>query len=116
MGSRISIVVPTYNRPAQLKRVLETMLQSEVDGFEEVEIIVVDDGSPEPVKGVVESIPVSPPFTLRSVQQENAGPAEARNNGFREAVNDIVLFVDDDILVFPDLMKAHNRGHQLYPE
>ena len=115
MGTAISVVIPTYNRPDQLKRVLETMLESDVDEFDEVEIIVVDDGSPQPVGEVVDGIPVAPPFSLRCIRQENAGPAEARNNGFQNASNEIVLFIDDDILVFPDLIQAHAAAHRARP-
>ncbi|MEZ5424180.1 MAG: glycosyltransferase family 2 protein [Pyrinomonadaceae bacterium] len=108
---QISIVIPTYNRPDQLKSVLKHLLASDTEGFDNVEIIVVDDGSKESARHVVESFDVRPPFNLAYVFQENTGPAEARNHGFRLAKNEIVLFIDDDILVFPDLIRNHFLAH-----
>jgi GT2 family glycosyltransferase len=48
---------------------------------------------------------------LRCIRQENAGPAAARNNGFRVATGDIVLFVDDDIIVPSDIIQKHIEAH-----
>lgn len=109
--SRISLVIPTYERPSQLGEVLNHVLASDTDGIQDIEIIVVDDGSKNPAKSIVESIRPLEPFRLRYVFQENAGPAKARNRGFCEATNEIVLFIDDDILVNPDLLNIHVRAH-----
>ena len=113
---KISIVIPTYNRHEQLSEVLDYIFQSEVEGFSDIEIIVVDDGSPIPARSVIESKKCVSPFELKYLRQPNAGPAKARNNGFHAARNAVVLFIDDDILVFPDLIKKHAEAHRLYPE
>lgn len=112
---RISIVIPTYNRPAQISLVLDEILNSDVSGFENVEVIVVDDGSPKTVEPNVLSKSPDHPFQFSFIRQENAGPARARNNGFGLATNDIVLFIDDDILVLPDLIRKHWTAHQEMP-
>jgi len=112
---RISIVVPTYNRPLQLSEVLKCILESDTKGFECIEIIVVDDGSASPAAEIVESFVPPSPFLLSHVYQKNAGPAEARNRGFWLAKFDIVLFIDDDILVFPDLIRKHAEAHISHP-
>lgn len=112
---QVSIVIPTYNRPAQLSNVIRHILASEVEGFDAIEIIVVDDGSSVPAGEIVESINPPEPFRLKYIYQDNAGPAEARNRGFREAEFDIVLFIDDDILVLPDLIKRHCEAHEMLP-
>lgn len=112
---RISIVIPTYSRPDQLSLVLSHLLASDVSGFEDVEIIVIDDGSPTPAQAVAEKIQTFEPIRLKYIYQENSGPAEARNNGFRNAGNEVVLFIDDDILVTPDLIAGHYRAHQERP-
>lgn len=109
---QISVVIPTYNRREQLSEVLDCLLKSDVDELSKVEIIVIDDGSTVPTKSVVESKQAKTPFTLKYFYQNNAGPAEARNHGFRRAECEIVLFIDDDILVFPDLIKKHFQAHQ----
>ena len=111
----ISIVIPTFQRAGQLSEVLDHLFASKVCDFEDVEVIVVDDGSSTPAHSVVEEKHPARPFRLKYVYQENAGPAEARNNGFRNASNELVLFIDDDILVFPDLMMAHAAAHAERP-
>lgn len=115
MLSSISIVIPTYNRAKQVEEVILCLLKSDTNGFSSVQIIVVEDGSPTPCRDVIERIIVSSPFQLKYVWQQNAGPSAARNNGLRHAENPVVLFIDDDILVEPDMLKRHIEGHQLYP-
>jgi hypothetical protein len=108
---KISIVIPTYNRPDQLSRVLDHLLASDVKHPSDVEVIVVDDGSSTPCREVLDSKVAVAPFRLRYLYQKNLGPAEARNHGFREATNDLILFIDDDILVSPDLLERHVQAH-----
>ncbi|HUG54118.1 MAG TPA: glycosyltransferase [Vicinamibacteria bacterium] len=107
---RVSVVVPTYNRGPRLRDTVQALLESRLDRGGPAELIVVDDGSAVPVdlRGV------TPPagFALRVVRQDNAGPAAARNAGFRVAAADIVLFVDDDILVPGGLIEQHLAAHE----
>ncbi len=109
--NRISVVIPTYNRNAQLAEVLDHLLASDVSGFEDIEIIVVDDGGRESAQSTVESRSGREPFRLVYLRQENTGPAAARNNGFRNAANEIVLFIDDDVLVSKELLRQHVQAH-----
>src|SRR5579872_1915320 len=113
--TRLSVVIPTYYRGRGIDKTLTALLRSDVGGLAPVEIIIVDDGSPVPVKPVVDRFSPSPSFSIRLVSQANAGPAAARNHGFFEASGEIVLFMDDDILSGPDLLKAHCEAHRLQP-
>lgn len=112
---KISVVIPTYNRAEVLSRVLDSILESSVDEFDEVEVVVVDDGSEVPASEIVEKKTARKPFRLRCVAQKNSGPAAARNRGFKESSNDVVLFIDDDLLVSPDLLRVHYDSHQESP-
>jgi len=111
----ISIVIPTFNRGAELKATLGALLASDPNGLEAIEIIVVDDGSTVPASDIVKTFEVVPPFELRSLRQANAGPASARNSGFRSSRGQIVLFVDDDIISGPDLVRKHVAAHRKRP-
>lgn len=106
---RISVVVPTYNRPALLARVLE--------GFERqtwprhrFEVIVVDDGGDQPAEPVVAAA-AARGLPVACERQENSGPAAARNRGTRQASGDVVLYVDDDCVPDERLLEEHARGH-----
>ncbi|MBL0272558.1 MAG: glycosyltransferase family 2 protein [Chitinophagaceae bacterium] len=111
----LSIVIPTYNRGEQLGEVIEHILKSDVNGLAFVEILIVDDGSQIPPHKFISQNIIKSPFSLRIINQYNAGPAAARNNGFRNAKHSIVLFMDDDILAFPDMIQKHIEGHREYP-
>jgi glycosyltransferase involved in cell wall biosynthesis len=107
----VTVVVPTFNRGGALRATLDRLLASTAGELQLVEIIVVDDGSPLPTDPVVNSLAALPPFTLRCIRQRNSGPGPARNTGFREAQGCIVIFVDDDILVPPNLILQHVKAH-----
>lgn len=110
-----TVVVPTFNRGDALSATLRALLASASGGLDFVEIIVVDDGSRLPAAPLVRSLSAASPFTLRCIRQRNRGPGPARNAGFREAQGRLVIFVDDDIIVPPDLIQQHLRAHADLP-
>lgn len=91
-GIIVTVVVPTYRRPQQLRSCLEALA---AQNFREpFEVVVVDDGSPQPF--TASDMPADGRWALRVYRQENAGPAAARNRGVREARGEFVAFTDDD--------------------
>lgn len=88
-----SIVIPTYNRPERLASCLRslTRLNYPRDGFE---VIVVDDGSAQPMAPTVE--PFESVLNLTLLRQVNGGPAQARNAGAARAQGQYLVFTDDD--------------------
>src|SRR5262249_771856 len=107
---QVTVVVPSYNRGDALAPTLDAILGSDLKSVGEIEVIVVDDGSPVPAKSVVDSRIVPQGVSLRCIRQDNAGPAAARNAGFREARGEVVLFVDDDILLPASGIRDHLRA------
>jgi len=98
-----SIIVPTFNRPRQLEDCLSalTALRYAVDRFE---VIVVDDGSAEPVGRAVALF--GNLLNVSVVRQENAGPAAARNRGVEHARGAWLAFTDDDCLPNADWLQT----------
>jgi GT2 family glycosyltransferase len=87
----LSIIVPAYNNPDDLELCLTALL---TDARPDWEVIVVDDGSRESIRAVAAA------RGLKSLRlDKNAGPSSARNLGARDAVGDILLFVDSDVVV-----------------
>jgi glycosyltransferase involved in cell wall biosynthesis/peptidoglycan/xylan/chitin deacetylase (PgdA/CDA1 family) len=102
-----SLVVPTYQRRDLVCDMVRSVCAMTYAG--RFEVIVVVDGSSD---GTAEALSrLSCPFPLSVIQQANAGAAAARNRGARNASGDILLFLDDDMLVEPDLLAEHARSH-----
>ena len=93
---RISVVVPTFRRPALLARCLSALLAQGLSP-EAFEILVVDDGQDEETKRTVGKVAASSSVRIRYLEAGPAGgPASARNIGWRAATADVIAFTDDD--------------------
>lgn len=93
---RISVVVPTRDRAQRLLALLGSLRSQSLERSD-FEVIVVDDGSQDPVAEALESAGVEVEFTLRVIRREHhGGPARARNEGWRAARADLIAFTDDD--------------------
>jgi glycosyltransferase involved in cell wall biosynthesis len=104
-----SVVVPTYNRAPLLKRFLTSLCQQDMDP-RAFEVIVVDDGSQDETQTVLRDVEV--PYRLVSFQQENQGPAAARNRAIVAASSDLIVCLDDDVMPAPDLLRRHLEAHE----
>lgn len=104
----VSVVIPTFNRLDRLRRVLEGLAAQ--DGADALEVIVVSDGSTDGTDEYVQGSSV--PLPVVGVVQANAGPAVARNRGVELATGEVVLFIDDDVLPSPSLVRAHAAAHE----
>jgi len=103
MRPAASVIVPSYARPAALAECLRALANQSVPNLE---IIVVDDGSPEPLAPVCDAFEA-----VRCIRQENAGPAAARNHGARMASGSFLAFTDDDCRPRPDWMAGLIAAH-----
>ena len=112
---KLTVIIPTYNRKAILKRVLQGYLHQSIasDSFE---VLIIDDGSTDGTAQAVASISENSAIALRYHRQENKGPAAARNVGIREARGEVILFADDDIIPASDLIAEHWTWHRKHPE
>ena len=91
--SFFSIIIPTYNRPDQLRRCLESLacLDYPRDQFE---VIVVDDGSPIIPEAIL--VRFRDRINVKLFAQTRTGPAGARKTGAKNAKGDFLAFIDDD--------------------
>lgn len=88
-----SVIVPTYQRAASLERCLQALGRQTLER-DRFEVIVVDDGSAERPRTVVQR--AARALEVRLIEQANAGPASARNAGANAARGTYVVFTDDD--------------------
>ena len=102
----ISIVISSYNRDDKVLQTIERLFESDLNDFNKMELIVIDDGSPNPVKEILPKLKDIPgKIDLKLITQENSGIGATRNRGFREANSEIIVFLDDDILLKKNTLK-----------
>lgn len=100
--AKVSVIVPVYRTEAYLKECVESVLRQD---YKNLEIILVDDGSPDRCPALCDEYAREYP-QVKVVHQENQGPGAARNAGIREAAGDYVLFLDsDDVLNQQDAIR-----------
>lgn len=110
----ISIILPTCNRQKELLECLESF-KTQIFPKDNLEIIIVDDGSDIPVQNYVNI--QSYGINIQILRQEkNYGPARARNLAINKAKNDIIIFVNDDIILTQDFLMKHLNAHNLYSD
>jgi N-acetylglucosaminyldiphosphoundecaprenol N-acetyl-beta-D-mannosaminyltransferase len=99
-----SVVIATYNRPAELQRLLHSLAEQTVMP---AEVIVVDDGSRQPA---APEAPVGLP--LHVIHQANGGAGSARHTGIEAATGDVIVVVDDDMTVNAEFVAEHLCQHE----
>ncbi len=98
---RVTVVVPAFN----VADFVEQSVRSALDQtFADLEVIVVDDGSTDGTRAVVEAIRDP---RLRILRRRNGGSAAARNSGLSEARGEYVAFLDGDDYWQPRMLERH---------
>lgn len=93
----LTVIIPTYNRPIEVRNAAKSALNQTLEG---VEVIVIDDGSVAPT--ILEPHP-----RLRQIFSENnIGGAAIRNRAAREAKGRWICFLDDDDLLMPNFAEV----------
>ena len=105
---QVSVIVPTFNRFEQLKRVLAAFEQQTYPR-ENFQIIVVSDGSRDGTDDYLRAYKTEMQFV--ALIGENRGVAMARNRGVERAEGEYALFVDDDVVPSPQLIAEHMQTH-----
>lgn len=104
----ISVVIPTYQRCASVRRLLEALSVQTLPAGD-FEVIVSIDGSEDGTVDLVTEF--AAPYVLRHLWQPNAGRASACNAGIQASRGDITLLLDDDMEPLPGCLEAHHRAH-----
>lgn len=90
---RFSIIVPVYNVEKYLRKCVNSVL---AQGFEDYELILVDDGSTDGSDAICDDYARKYPERIVTVHQQNSGQSKARNEGVRLAKGEYVTFLDSD--------------------
>ncbi|MGJ8638558.1 MAG: glycosyltransferase family 2 protein [Opitutaceae bacterium] len=102
MNTLISVVIPTYNRASLIEDALNSVY---AQTYRPLEVIVVDDGSTDTTKSVVDTWAkerCDQSLTVEFLEQENQGGNVARNTGIENATGDYIAFLDSDDAWLPE--------------
>ncbi|SHO47131.1 CDP-glycerol glycerophosphotransferase family protein [Anaerocolumna xylanovorans] len=97
---KVSIIVPVYNVEKYLTVCMESLIHQTL---EDIEIIVVNDGSPDNSIKILEGYEKEYPAKVRVFTTENRGVSHARNYGLDRAVGEYIMFVDSDDFIELDM-------------
>lgn len=113
-SSKISVVIPLYNKEAEIERALRSVVEQSLTVGE---IIVVNDGSTDSSKEIVERfILAHPEAGIHLINQKNSGVSTARNRGIKEAKGDYIALLDADDWWLPNYIAEVCRMMEYYPD
>ncbi len=105
-----SIIVPVYNRPGEVKELLDSLSAQTVKPFE---LLIIEDGSKERCDHLLDHYRSF--FTVRYFYKDNSGRSDTRNYGMERAEGDYLLFFDSDVILppayFEKLEEAMKNGY-----
>ncbi|WP_418636697.1 glycosyltransferase [Winogradskyella sp.] len=90
-----SFIIPVYNRPDEIKELLESFLNFK--GYRSYEIVIVEDGSTETSENIVEQF--SNHLNISYYFKPNSGPGDSRNFGMTKAKGSYYIILDSDVLL-----------------
>ena len=90
-----SIIIPVYNRPDEIKELLESLLVSNYD--KEYEIVIVEDGSTVTCSNEIENF--KDKLNISYYFKENSGPGDSRNFGMKKSKGDYFIIFDSDCII-----------------
>lgn len=105
-----SIIVPVYNRPAEIEDLLKSLAAQTDKGFE---LVVVEDGSTERCEEQCREF--ADKIRLKYIYKNNEGRSIARNHGIAGADGDFFIFVDSDCILPPDYIEALRKSLRATP-
>ena len=101
---KISVIIPVYNSEKYLKRCFDSILNNKYDNLE---IIVVNDGSSDDSQKVIDMYKKDYPEKFISIVQKNQGIGATRNNGIKKATGKYIMFIDNDDYIDEDYFITH---------
>lgn len=98
---KISIVMAVYNVEEFLRPAVDSLIQQDI-GFENIQLIMVDDGSPDGSGAICDEYAARYPDNVAVIHKENGGVSTARNAGLDLVEGELVSFFDSDDILTPE--------------
>jgi len=94
----VSTIIPVYNRPEMIVEAVQSVLNQT---YQEIEVIISDDGSTDNTPAVAENLEREYPGVVRFFRKENSGPGPTRELGRLQAKGEFIQYLDSDDLLRP---------------
>ena len=108
---KISILTPTYNRANLLPRLYESIVNNLNEGID-VEWLIMDDGSTDATKTVVDDFITENKVEIKYFSQENQGKMQAINNLVEAAIGELIIECDSDDYFTPDVFQIIKTAYE----
>ena len=106
--AKVSVIIPTYNRPEAVVKAVDSMLRQ---GYGDFEIIIIDQSPLIENRRLKEIIKANEP-RVKYIASAGDNASLARNLGIQKAAGEIIICCDDDIIAEDDLIKNHAENYK----
>ena len=106
MNLSFSFIIPVYNRPDEIKELLDSFLQQTY--ADDYEIVIVEDGSTLSSEGVVNSY--TEKLQISYYKKPNSGPGDSRNYGMKQAKGNYFVILDSDCILPPQYVNEVKKS------
>lgn len=103
----VSTIIPVFNRAEMLREAVRSVL---CQTYRPIEIIIVNDGSNDDTRHVIDELQAQDPDLIESVHIPNSGPGVAREYGRRTARGGFIQYLDSDDLLLPQKFALQVAG------
>ena len=100
-----SFIIPVYNRPEEIKELLESFTR--LEGNNNYEIVIVEDGSNETSEDIINAFKNQ--LDISYYYKPNSGPGDSRNYGMRKADGNYFIILDSDVILPPGYLTEVRR-------
>lgn len=111
---KVSIAICTWNRSRLLRQTLQQLKQLNIPADVTWEIVVVDNGSSDDTRAIIESFQGQLPVQYVFVPQP--GHARSRNAAIANVTGELILWTDNDVIVEPNWLAAYVAGARKFPQ
>ena len=103
---KYSVIIPVYNRPDEVKELLESIV-GQRRTTDDIEVIVVEDGSSIPCEDITKQYTTK--LNIKYYTKPNSGPGPTRNYAADRANGDYLIILDSDTVLPPDFFSAIDK-------
>jgi GT2 family glycosyltransferase len=109
----VSVIVPTFNRASSLERLLKSFDSFQYRDSVTVEVVVVDNGSTDGTRSLLEVESKRPrTYKLRVKDEPRQGKSHALNRGLQVATGRFFMILDDDVIAHSELLESHMECYE----